>query len=97
MRAVDTDPAHETVSRFFAHMAAGEWDAMAACVAPDVVRVGPFRDVKQGRDDYRDFLAETISALEGYHLDVQRIWTDGERATSFARKIQFLARHNGSS
>lgn len=63
-------------------MGAFDWDAMAACVAPDVVRVGPYRDVKQGRDDYRDFLAETIAALEGYGLDVQRIWTDGSRAVA---------------
>ena len=71
-----------TATRFFAHMAAGEWDAMAACVAPDVVRVGPYRDVERGRDDYRDFLAETISALEGYRLEVQRIWSDGPRAVA---------------
>ena len=71
-----------TATRFFAHMAAGEWDAMAACVAPDVVRVGPYRDVERGRDDYRDFLAETISALEGYRLEVQRIWSDGRRAVA---------------
>lgn len=70
------------MSRFFEHMAAGEWDAMASCVAPDVVRVGPFRDVKQGRDGYRDFLAETIEALEGYHLDLQRVWSDGRRAVA---------------
>jgi len=70
------------VARFFDRMAVGDWDAMAACVAPDVVRVGPYRDVKTGRDDYRAFLAETIEALEDYRLDLQRIWTDGSRAVA---------------
>lgn len=71
-----------TVARFFDRMGALDWDAMAECLAADVVRVGPFRDVERGRDGYRDFLARTISALAGYRLDVQRIWSDGERAVA---------------
>ena len=59
-----------------------DWDAMAACLAEDVTRVGPYRDVKQGRDDYRDFLAETIEALDGYRQEVQRIWSDGDHAVA---------------
>jgi ketosteroid isomerase-like protein len=50
---------------------------MGACVAEDVERVGPYRDQKTGRADYQQFLAETIEALDGYRLDVQRIWSDG--------------------
>ena len=70
------------VTRFFDRMGAFDWDAMAECVAEDVNRVGPYRDQKAGRDDYRDFLAETIEALDGYQLHVQRIWSDGERAVA---------------
>ncbi|MFA5882439.1 MAG: nuclear transport factor 2 family protein [Acidimicrobiia bacterium] len=77
-----TDTAIATVTRFFDRMGAFDWDAMAACVAEDVTRVGPYRDVKGGRQDYRDFLAATIEALDGYRLDVQRIWSDGERAVA---------------
>jgi ketosteroid isomerase-like protein len=77
-----SDSAIATVTRFFDRMGAFDWEAMAACVAEDVTRVGPFRDVKTGRDDYRDFLAATIEALDGYRLDVQRIWSDGERAVA---------------
>ena len=69
-------------TRFFDRMGAFDWDAMAECVAEDITRVGPFRDVKVGRDDYRDFLAQTIEALDGYVLAVQRIWSDGERAVA---------------
>jgi ketosteroid isomerase-like protein len=78
----DVERAVATVTRFFERMAAFDWDAMAACVAEDVLRVGPFRDVKSGRDDYRDFLATTIEALEHYRLDLQRVWSDGERAVA---------------
>ncbi len=79
---MDAAEAEATVRRFFDRMGAFDWDAMAACVAPDVVRVGPYRDVKQGRDDYRDFLATTIAALEGYVLAVQRVWSDGTHAVA---------------
>jgi ketosteroid isomerase-like protein len=72
----------ETVRRFLDRMAAFDWDAMAACVAEDVARVGPYRDEKQGRQDYRDFLAATIEALDGYEMGVQRIWSDGARAVA---------------
>ena len=71
-----------TASRFFEAMGTFDWNAMAACVATDVVRVGPYRDEKAGRDDYRDFLAATIEALEDYELAVQRIWSDGTRAVA---------------
>ena len=47
-----TEQAIATVSRFFDRMGAFDWDAMAACVAEDITRVGPFRDVKSGRQDY---------------------------------------------
>lgn len=82
MPVVDPQQAAATVTRFFERMGAGDWDAMAACLAPDVVRVGPYRDVKVGRDDYRDFLAETIEALEGYRMGIQRIWADGPRVVA---------------
>jgi len=76
-----TDPV-AIVSQFFDRMAALDWEAMAGCLAHDVVRVGPYRDVKSGRDDYRDFLAATIDALDDYELVVQRIWSDGTRAVA---------------
>lgn len=72
----------QAVRRFLGHMAAGEWDAMAACVAEDVVRAGPFGDVKAGRDDYRAFLAETIEAIDGYRMDVTRVWGDDRLVTA---------------
>ncbi|HZP28122.1 MAG TPA: nuclear transport factor 2 family protein [Acidimicrobiia bacterium] len=72
----------DAVTRFFDRMRAFDWDSMAACLADDVVRVGPYRDIKNGRDEYRDFLAETIEAIDDYRQDVQRIWADGARAVA---------------
>jgi ketosteroid isomerase-like protein len=75
--AIGPDAAVAVAARFFDRMGHFDWEAMGACVAEDVDRVGPFRDQKSGRADYQQFLAETIEALDGYRLDVQRIWSDG--------------------
>ena len=71
------DDAVAIAARFFDRMGHFDWEAMGACVAEDVERVGPYRDQKAGRADYQQFLAATIEALDGYRLDVQRIWSDG--------------------
>ena len=44
--------------------------AVEACVAPDVVRLGPFGDDFEGRGPYLAFLERTMPALPGYHLDI---------------------------
>ena len=46
-------------------------------VAPDVERIGPYRDVVRGRDAYATFLRETITALSGYALHVERVLVSG--------------------
>ena len=46
-------------------LAAGDWDALAATLAPDVERIGPYRDVFHGRDAYAEFLRTTITSLVG--------------------------------
>jgi ketosteroid isomerase-like protein len=77
-----SDQAVAIAARFFDRMGHFDWEAMGACVTEDVARVGPFRDQKAGRADYQQFLAETISALEDYSLDVQRIWSDGRHVVA---------------
>jgi ketosteroid isomerase-like protein len=69
--------AHDVVSQYLDGLRAHDWDSVAATLAPDVERIGPYRDVYQGREAYAGFLAETISKLEGYELVVDRIVTDG--------------------
>ena len=40
-------------------------------------RVGPYRDVYDGRDAYAAFLETTITALSGYELAVERTTAGG--------------------
>jgi ketosteroid isomerase-like protein len=65
------------VERYFAALAANDWTALPALLAPDVRRVGPYRDVYVGRDAYAAFLQETISGLSGYELRAHRTIAGG--------------------
>ena len=46
---------------------------MAACLAPDVVRIGPFGDTYSPRDAYVAFLAELMPQLPNYSMQVSRV------------------------
>jgi ketosteroid isomerase-like protein len=61
------------VRRYLDSMVAHDFDAMAACLAEDVVRVGPFGDTYTPRDPYVAFLAELMPALPGYAMRVDRV------------------------
>ena len=70
------------VTAFLDRMRTMDFDGMAEHVAEDVVRIGPFHDVKRGRTAYRDFLAGVIPPIEGYAMEIHRVWTDGTLATA---------------
>jgi hypothetical protein len=56
--------------RYLRAIAAQDWATVAACVAPDVVRLGPFGDDVEGRGPYLELLQRTMPALPGYRLDI---------------------------
>lgn len=73
--------ARDAVERYLAGLAAHDWTAVAETLAPDVRRMGPYRDAYQGRDAYTRFLGDTISALSGYELAVERMLVAGPVVT----------------
>jgi limonene-1,2-epoxide hydrolase len=78
---LDAALARDVVERYLAGLAAHDWEAVAATLAADVVRMGPYRDAYRGRDEYAGFLAGTIAALGGYQLDVDRVHVAGSVVT----------------
>jgi ketosteroid isomerase-like protein len=66
------------VTEFLEAMVAHDWDSMAACVADDVVRVGPYGDEYRGRRDYVSFIAGTLPRLREYRMDVARVVAAGD-------------------
>jgi hypothetical protein len=63
----------EILERYFAAMRAHDWPALAATLADDVHRTGPFLDHVRGKQAYVEFLARVVPALPNYALDVARI------------------------
>ena len=59
-----------------------DWDGMGACLADDVVRVGPYLDTYRGRADYVAFIAALLPSLPGYSMDVTRIVASGSVVTA---------------
>ena len=54
-------------------MVSHDWDGVAGCLTPDVVRVGPFGDTYSPRDRYVQFLAELMPQLANYSMNVARV------------------------
>ena len=65
------------VVRYLDRMVAHDWEAMAECLAEDVVRVGPFGDTFTPRDPYVAFLSALMPALPGYSMRIDRVQSIG--------------------
>ena len=63
--------------RYLDSMVAHDWRSMAACLAEDVVRVGPFGDTYTPRDTYVAFLSDLMPALPGYSMRIDRVQSIG--------------------
>jgi uncharacterized protein DUF4202/SnoaL-like protein len=80
--------ARDTVGRYLSHMAAGKWAELRETLAPDVHRIGPYNDVFDGADAYAAFLEETITALSGYELVINRMTAaDGVVAVELSETV----------
>ena len=62
------------VERYLDRIVERDWDAVAACLAEDVVRVGPFGDTYTPRAPYLEFLSKLMPSLEGYSMLVERVF-----------------------
>ncbi len=82
------DDASAVVRRYLERLVAHDWEAMAACLAEDVVRVGPFGDTYTPRDPYVAFLTELMPALPGYSMQIGRIVEQGP--TVFVELTEFV-------
>ena len=72
-----TGPATAVVTRYLDSIVAHDWDSVRACVADDVVRVGPFGDTYTGREAYVGFLEGLMPTLEEYSMRVDRVEASG--------------------
>ena len=69
--------AGRVVERYLERLVAHDWEAMAACLADDVARVGPFGDTYTPKDAYVAFLSELMPSLPGYSMRIDRVVSSG--------------------
>lgn len=62
-----------TLDRYFDALRSHDWESLAACLAPDVHRNGPYLDEFRGRADYVAFLSRVLPSLVNYELEITRI------------------------
>ena len=61
------------VERYLHAIASHEWDVVDECIADDIIRVGPYGDRYEGRDDYLAFIAGLMPKLKGYAMKLDRV------------------------
>src|SRR5437764_14138948 len=72
----------DVVERYVAALAAFDWDAFADCLADDVVRIGPFNDVRTPKETYVTFLRELMPTLPNYAVELHRTTYAGKVAVA---------------
>ena len=76
------------VERYLAGLVAHDWAATEACLAPDVVRIGPFGDTYTPRSAYLDFLKDLMPKLPGYSMEVHRVVGDGPVVAELSETVE---------
>jgi hypothetical protein len=61
------------LDEYFGALRTQSWKSLAICLAEDVLRIGPYLDVVQGRHAYVEFLSKVIPTLKNYELEVARV------------------------
>jgi ketosteroid isomerase-like protein len=79
LRLLDEAFARDTVQTYLDAMARGDWATLAATLAPDVERIGPYGDDFRGRASYAEFLESIITSLSGYELAIADVIVAGGR------------------
>ena len=71
-----------------------ELDVVSECVAVDIVRVGPYGDRFDGRDEYLAYISSTMPKFKGYSMDLHRVTyvDDGLAFADSARQSKWMAR-----
>jgi ketosteroid isomerase-like protein len=78
------------VGRYLTAIVEHDWDALGACVAEDIVRVGPFGDTYTPKAPYIEFISALMPTLEKYSMRVDRIVYAEDRTFAVAELTEEL-------
>jgi ketosteroid isomerase-like protein len=63
----------DIIEHYLRAIASQDWVVVDECIADDIVRVGPYGDRYEGRDEYLAFIADLMPRLEGYAMKLHRV------------------------
>jgi ketosteroid isomerase-like protein len=63
----------QVVERYLRSLTAHDWDGLAACLADDFVRVGPYGDTYASKPEYLAFISALMPKLAGYAMEITRV------------------------
>jgi len=79
----------EVVEQYFELLIAHDFDRLADLLTDDIVRIGPFGDMKSPLVPYLEFLADLMPRLPGYAMDVHRVmYSDGVAVAEITETIE---------
>ncbi|MDT5097246.1 MAG: hypothetical protein QOC76_983 [Mycobacterium sp.] len=78
------------VERYLDAIVSHDWDVVGECVADDIIRVGPYGDRFDGKDDYLAYISDTMPKLEGYSMQLHRV-TYVDDGVAFAELSETVA------
>jgi ketosteroid isomerase-like protein len=81
----------DIIERYLGAIASHDWDVVDACIADDIVRVGPYRDRYAGRDEYLAFVADLMPKLQGYAMALDRVTyvSDARAYAELSETVEF--------
>ena len=79
------------VERYLDAIVSHDWDVVSECVADGIIRVGPYGDRYEGRDEYTAFIAETMPKFKAYVMEVHRVTyaNDGVVFAELSETVEF--------
>jgi len=63
----------QILDRYFEALQSKNWEELAACLADDVHRTGPYLDIVEGKRAYVSFLEGIVPSLVNYELEVHQV------------------------
>ncbi|MGZ6994694.1 MAG: nuclear transport factor 2 family protein [Acidimicrobiia bacterium] len=77
------------VERYLESIRDHEWDALAACLADDFTRVGPYGDTYSSKPEYLAFISDLMPRLPGYSMEITRVtYADGVAFAELSETVE---------
>jgi len=79
------------VERYLDAIVSHDWDVVGERVVDGIIRVGPYGDRFEGRDDYLAYISDTMPKLKSYAMEIHRVTyaNDGLAFAELSETVEF--------